>query len=414
MAASSSLDLIEGGKTIFDQIKKQIVWQWIMRFSKHNWLRYSDLAPLETLISHLVSQFVRAKIASTGYFSPHEGARDTSATLLRTHGLLIWDMLSLAVESSLKGILIECAKQEEAKPVMKLLCITISKLASMILPLNGWPELLRFAFDYSKSDSPNLEESSTSRSLDVKLVASSVVASFIQVFSHSGGDLMLFRDVLRAMMMTLKEALNSQQEAATKELLKLLIELVEVVPGFFRRELDEVLEHMMQIAITVTLEEGTRHLAIGFLITLVEVREREPMMRKLIDDLVRFPRRLFVILLKMLRDIEDEPAWYTTDNEDEDAGGSSNYSAAKDYLGSFAIAADALDVTVVAFEQLCAYLDSPEWQEPHAAALIALACIIEGCAEKMIQSIETVMQMAHATLASEMFRDHCTPVPDHP
>ncbi|KAJ9539668.1 hypothetical protein OSB04_026174 [Centaurea solstitialis] len=199
---------------------------------------------------------------------------------------------------------------------MKLLCVTILKLASMILPLNGWPELLRFAFDYSKSDSPNLQESkflilaslsqfkgqtlissmedihqvclecltSTSRSLDVKLAASSAVASFIQVFSHSGGDLMLFQDVLRAMMKTLKEALNSQQEAAAQELLKLLIELGEAVPGFFRRELDEVLEHMMQIATTETLKEGTRHLAIGFLITLVEAREREPMMRELIDE----------------------------------------------------------------------------------------------------------------------------------
>ncbi|KAJ9555780.1 hypothetical protein OSB04_010394 [Centaurea solstitialis] len=371
-----------------------------------------DLAPLETLISHLVSLFYEQRSQAEDMFdeciltdpkklfhklgevlhsSPYEGSRGTSATLLQTHGLL---------------------------------CILISELASMILPLNGWPELLRFAFDWSKSDSLNLQESgflilvglsqfngqtlissmedihqvclecltSTSRSLDVKLAASSAVASFIPVFSHSGGDLMLFHDVLRTITMTLKEALNSQQEAAAQELLKLLIELVEAVPGLFGRELDKVLEHMMQIATTETLEEGTRHLAIGFLIALVEARERAAMMRELIDDLVRFPCELFAILLKMLLDIEDEPAWYTTDNEDEDAGGSSNYNAAKDYMGLFAIAADALDVTVVAFEQLRAYLDGPEWQEPHAA-LIALACIFEGFAEKMIQNIETVMLM---------------------
>ncbi|GKB46255.1 Myc-type, basic helix-loop-helix domain-containing protein, partial [Tanacetum coccineum] len=72
-----------------------------------------------------------------------------------------------------------------------------------------------------------------------------------------------------------------------------------------------------------SLEEGTRHLAIEFVITLAEARERAPgMMRKL----PQFITRLFGILMKMLLDIEDEAAWHTPENEDEAAGESSNYS----------------------------------------------------------------------------------------
>ncbi|GKB04517.1 receptor-like serine/threonine-protein kinase [Tanacetum coccineum] len=95
-------------------------------------------------------------------------------------------------------------------------------------------------------------------------------------------------------------------------------------PRFFRRQLVEVVGSMLQkIVEAESLEEGTRHLAIEFVITLAEARERAPgMMRKL----PQFITRLFGILMKMLLDIEDEAAWHTPENEDEAAGESSNYS----------------------------------------------------------------------------------------
>ncbi|KAM0045083.1 putative armadillo-like helical, TOG domain, importin beta family [Helianthus debilis subsp. tardiflorus] len=227
----------------------------------------------------------------------------------------------------------------------------------------------------------------TSPSSDVRIAALSAVINFIQVLSSSDRD--RFQDLLPAMMTTLTEALNGGQEATAQEALELLIELAGTEPRFLRRQLVEVVGSMLQIAEAETLEEGTRHLAIEFVITLAEARERAPgMMRKL----PQFISRLFGILLRMLLDIEDEPAWHTAENEDEDAGESSNYSVGQECLDRLAIALGGNTIVPVASEQLPAYLAGTEWQKRHAA-LISLAQIAEGCSKVMIKNLEQVVSM---------------------
>nr|GEZ07546.1 importin-5-like [Tanacetum cinerariifolium] len=63
-----------------------------------------------------------------------------------------------------------------------------------------------------------------------------------------------------------------------------------------------------------TLEEGTRYVAIEFVIKLAEASWLRAfgMMRRS----PQFFSRLFRIFLRMLFDIEDEVAWHTTKNED--------------------------------------------------------------------------------------------------
>ncbi|KAI7749199.1 hypothetical protein M8C21_028254, partial [Ambrosia artemisiifolia] len=241
------------------------------------------------------------------------------------------------------------------KRVLKKLCDTVSELASSVLPDNGvW------VFDI-----------------------------FAVVACLSSVDSDRFQDLLPAMMTTLTEALNGGQEATAQEALELLIELAETEPRFLRRQLVEVVGAMLQIAEAESLEEGTRHLAIEFVITLAEARERAPgMMRKL----PQFISRLFGILLRMLLDIEDEPAWHTAKNEDEDAGESSNYSVGQECLDRLAIALGGNTIVPVASEQLPAYLAAPEWQKHHAA-LIAQAQIAEGCSKVMIKNLEQVVSM---------------------
>ncbi|GJZ73311.1 importin-5-like protein, partial [Tanacetum coccineum] len=75
---------------------------------------------------------------------------------------------------------------------------------------------------------------------------------------------------------------NGCQEATAQEALELLIGLARTELRFLRRQLVEVLRSMLQVAEAESLEEGTRHLEIEFLIKLSESRERAPgMMRKL-------------------------------------------------------------------------------------------------------------------------------------
>ncbi|KAI7729184.1 hypothetical protein M8C21_025858, partial [Ambrosia artemisiifolia] len=340
----------------------------------------ADPAPFEALISHLTSSSndqrsnaeiifnlckqtdpntLVIKLAQLLQLSPHVEARAMSAVLLRKQltqdDSLVWNSLTRSTQSLL----------EEAKTVIKKLCDTVSELGSVILRDNGWPELLPFVFQCVALDNYKLQE------------------------SGSGGERDRFQDLLPAMMRTLTESLNGGEEATAQEALELLIELAGTEPRFLRRQIVEVVGAMLQIAEAEGLEEGTRHLAIEFVVTLAEARERAPgMMRKL----PQFVRGLFGILMRMLLDIEDEPAWHSAESEDEDVGESSNYSFGQECLDRLAIALGGNTIVPVASELLPAYLAAPEWQK-HNAALVALAQIAEGCSKVMIKNLEQVVTM---------------------
>ncbi|KAH8512371.1 hypothetical protein H0E87_005850 [Populus deltoides] len=363
------------------------------------------------------------KLAHLLQFSPHLDARAMSAVLLRKlltrDDSYLWPRLSPQTQSSLKSILLACLQQESVKSNTKKLCDTVSELASGILPENGWPELLPFMFQCVTSDSVKLQESAflifaqlsqyigeslipfikelhgvflqclgSSTNFDVKIAALNAVINFIQCLDNSS-DRDRFQDLLPSMIRTLTEALNNGNEATAQEALELLIELAGTEPRFLRRQLVDVVGSMLQIAEAESLEEGTRHLAIEFVITLAEARERAPgMMRKL----PQFISRLFGILMRMLLDIEDDPAWHSAENEDEDAGETSNYSVGQECLDRLAISLGGNTIVPVASEQLPAYLAAPEWQKHHAA-LIALAQIAEGCSKVMLKNLEQVVTM---------------------
>ncbi|XP_057956475.1 uncharacterized protein LOC131149758 [Malania oleifera] len=404
-----------------------------------------DPAPFETLISHLMSasndqrsqaeaifnlckqrdpDSLSLKLAHLIQYSQHIEARAMSAILLRKQltrdDSFLWPRLSPATQSSLKSILLSCVQSVEANTISKKICDTIAELASAILNENGWPELLPFMFQCVSSDSPKLQESaflifaqlaqyigetliphikslhsvflqclsSASSSSDVKIAALNAAINFVQCLENSA-DRDRFQDLLPAMMRTLMEALNGGQEATAQEALELLIELAGTEPRFLRRQIVDVVGSMLQIAEAESLEEGTRHLAIEFVITLAEARERAPgMMRKL----PQFISRLFAILMKMLLDVEDDPAWHSAETESEDAGETSNYSVGQECLDRLSISLGGNTIVPVASEQLPAYLAAPEWQKHHAA-LIALAQIAEGCSKVMIKTLEHVVSM---------------------
>ncbi|KAG9153955.1 hypothetical protein Leryth_000484 [Lithospermum erythrorhizon] len=403
-----------------------------------------DPTPFGTLITHLMSSnndqrsqaealFNLLKSTNPNSFilklahllttSPLLESRAMSAILLRKQltqdDSFIWNNLDQSTQSTLKSVLLNCIQNEEIKSVNKKICDIVSELASSILPENGWVELLPFMFNCVSSDSGKLRESAFlifsqlaqyigeilvpyiselhrvfmqvlngSGHGDVKIAALSALINFIQCLPGSN-ERDRFQDLLPAMMRTLTESLNSGQEATAQEALELLIELAGTEPRFLRRQIVDVVGSMLQIGEAESLEEGTRHLAIEFVITLAEARERAPgMMRKL----PQFISRLFSILMKMLLDVEDDPAWHTADVEDEDAGESSNYSVGQECLDRLSIALGGNTIVPVASEQLPVYLAAPEWQNRHAA-LIALAQIAEGCSKVMTKNLEQVINM---------------------
>lgn len=215
-----------------------------------------------------------------------------------------------------------------------------------------------------------------STSGEVRIAALNATINFIQCLTNNS-DREKFQDLLPLMMRTLTGALNGNQEATAQEALELLIELAGGEPRFLRKQIVEVVGSMLQIAEAGSLEEGTRHLAIEFVITLAEARDRAPgMMRKL----PQFVHRLFMVLMGMLLDIDDDPQWHAAETEDEDAGETSNYGFGQECLDRLAIALGGNTVVPVASEVFPAFFSSPEWQKPHAA-LITLAQIAEGCSK---------------------------------
>ncbi|KAK1410940.1 hypothetical protein QVD17_37483 [Tagetes erecta] len=404
----------------------------------------------ETLISHLMSAVNEQRSQAESLFnlckqhhpdalvlklsqllhsSPHAEPRAMSAVLLRriltlasddeSQSQALYPSLSLNTQLMLKSSLIESVSRETVKSICKKLCDTVSELAALVLPENGWPELLPFMFQCVTSGNPRHRESAllifaqlaqyigemlvphldtlhavflqcltTGMDCDVRIAALNASISFIQCLEKAS-DRDKFHDLLPLMMQTLTEALNSGEESTAQDALELLIDLAGTEPRFLRKQITEVVGAMLQIAEAETLEEGTKHLALEFVITLAEARERAPGM---IRKLPQFVRRLFEILMKMLLDVEDDPAWHSAEVEHEDAGESSNYSAGQEYLDRLSISLGGNTIVPVVSEVLPAYLAAPEWQKHHAA-LIAIAQIAEGCSKVMTKNLEQVVSM---------------------
>ncbi|KAM3384743.1 hypothetical protein ACQJBY_009012 [Aegilops geniculata] len=332
----------------------------------------------------------------------------------------LWPLLSPDGQAALKAHLLAALQSDPPKPIAKKVCDAISELATLLLPENTWAELLPFLFRAASTpEAPNLQESALlifarladyiaeslldhlmtihnllasalahPTSPDVRIAALSAAVNLVQCLP-TNADRDKMQDLLPAMMRALTDCLNSSQEASAQEALELLVELAGAEPRFLRRQIADVAGAMLQIAEAPQLEDGTRHLAVEFVITLAEARERAPgMMRRL----PQFVGRLFQVLMQMLLDVEDDPAWHTAETEDEDAGEGNNYGVAQECLDRLAIAIGGNAVVPIASELLPQYLSAPEWQKHHAA-LITLAQIAEGCAKVMLKNLEQVVSM---------------------
>ncbi|XP_019224625.1 PREDICTED: importin-5-like [Nicotiana attenuata] len=336
-----------------------------------------------------------------------------------------WRNLSVSTQSTIKCTLLNRISQlEESKSVILELRGAVMDLAASLIPDNNWPELLPFLYQCLTSTSNNkLKESAflifaqladdigetivpnyvkilhplflktlnddTLNDLDVRIAATTAVISFLQCIPSSH-EKEQFQDLLPGMMKTLTDGLcNSDQEDAAKDALDLFIELAENEPKFLRLQLVVVVGSIMEIAEAKSLEEETRHLAIEFMLTLVEARDKVPGMMKKVP---RFTDSCFAILLNLLLDIKDEPSWHSAETEHENAGERDSYGFGKKCLGRFSKALGGKTVAPIAIEQLSAYLDAPEWEKRHAA-LIALAYIAEGSSKVMIKYLEQIVNM---------------------
>ncbi|KAL9255453.1 Importin-5-like protein [Drosera capensis] len=385
--------------------------------SPDNALR-SQSESLYTLIKLNHPDSLSLLLTSTLTATTSPDLRSMSALLLRK---LVMDECVLSgigseTKQTLKKGLLEAMLREESRSILKKIGDVVVELAGVELPEGTWGELMPFLYNCVVSGGARLKEAGlvvfgqlagyigesmvgelgmmrevlgrclgSGEGNEVRIAALGAVVNLVECLG-SGEERGRFEDLVPGMVGTLTEALNAGMEAMAQEALELLIDLAGTEPRFLRRRIVDVVGAILQIAEAEHLEEGTRHLAIEFVITLAEARERAPgMMRKM----PQFVHRLFVILMKMLCDIEDEPDWHGAETEDEDAGETTNYSESLDRL---AISLGGNTIVPVASEVLPAYLAAPEWQKRHAA-MICLAQIAEGCVKVMTNNLEQVVSM---------------------
>ncbi|KAH9728481.1 TOG domain-containing protein [Citrus sinensis] len=351
--------------------------------------------------------------------------RAMSAILLRKHltrddsTSFIFTRLAPSTQANLKSVLLVQLQNETNKSIIKKICDAVSELAASVLPDGDWPELIPFIFQCLVTFNDKIQESALlilsrmsqfvsevliahgdtlhevfskflgSNNFDLRIAALEATVNFIMNCLPSLGEKERFLDLLPLMMRTLTEALNKGNESSAQEALELLIELAATEPRFLRKQLVDVVGSMLQVAEAEGLEEGTRHLAIEFVVSLAEARERAPgMMRKL----PQFIRRLFLVLMNMLLDLEDDPMWHSAETEDEDAGETSDYGFGQECLDRLAISLGGNTILPVASAVFPGFLAAPDWQKHHAV-LIALAQIAEGCSKVMIKNLDQVVSM---------------------
>ncbi|XP_060195697.1 uncharacterized protein LOC132624936 isoform X2 [Lycium barbarum] len=332
-----------------------------------------------------------------------------------------WRKLSISTQSSIKSFLLNpIINFEESKFITVRRRYNICRLATSLLPDNNWPELLPFLYQCLADSNNYFKESAfcifadlackigetivvpsaktlhslfrntlndDTLDLDVRIAAVSAVIRFIQRMPSSN-EKERFQDLLPGMMKTLTDAYLSKGEVANEKALTYFIGLAEDEPRFFRSLLVDVVSTMFEITGAETLEDRTRHLAVEFLIKLVEAKKRAPGMMKRVP---LFISRCFAMLLKLLIDIKDDPAWHSVETDVfDDTWATSNYHVGRRCLQRFSLALGGKSIAHVAIEQLSAYLDAPEWEKRHAA-LMAFAFIVEGCSKAMIKNLEQLV-----------------------
>lgn len=346
-----------------------------------------------------------------------DGLRSMAAVLLRKN-IGLWPQLDNASQIKVKGQLLSCLVSEAVRSVWKVLCDTIAELAAYIFYEDGWPELLPFLFRCCESKDYTLKEKSLlvigqvkphatldvhmhldmikrliCRSLSssepdqVHVAALRAFANFIQ--SLNSKEIILFQDLLPLMMQTLVSSLEAFNATFAQEKLETLIEVAGTAPEFLHGHFLEVLSFMIGIVEAQGLEDGVRHLALEFFLTLAEARGYACVWMRTLPELIA---RLFVFLLNLLEDIEDSASWLSADTKDVNAGLSNKFILGKEGLDRLSNSLGGKIMYPIAYSKVISCLNDSNWRKRHAA-LIALSQTAKGCHKVMIKQLESVIHM---------------------
>mmetsp|Transcript_481 Transcript_481/g.866 ORF Transcript_481/g.866 Transcript_481/m.866 type:complete len:1101 (-) Transcript_481:101-3403(-) len=348
--------------------------------------------------------------------SSDEVVRAAAAVLLRRTATELWEGASDGVRIAIKQRLLAGIKLEPRPNNRKKLCDTISVLGAGVVAQGGWPELLPVLFELSKSGVAHERESSlyifsqltdyisaelepylptlhgmfrnalTDSDQTVRVAALRATCAVLNTVDSSKCG--TFEDLVPLMLHPVAESLNGNDEDSARQSIEMLIEVMETEPRFWRNHLPQVTSAMLTVASSTTLEEATRQLGLEF---LVSAAEKLPTACRKMGN---FVQSVIPVAMAMMLELEDDPEWYTKDDDDDDAIDYTNFDAGQESLDRLAIALGGKAVLPVAFGIIPQFLgNEASWVHRHAG-LLAISQIGEGCERQIEGQLGSVINMA--------------------
>lgn len=342
---------------------------------------------------------------------------------------LLWPRLSKQVQDMVKTELLVGLGAEQEREVCRKMCHAVSELGVFAAEAEGgWQELVPTLLQFLQSGTAGLMENALSilsalairqeaemvmqvpglhaslqsclnhESIGVRRGAFSVTCAVVQSLDESA-QRNTFQPLVPHMLGALGHFLTVGDADAAHDALENMIEVADTTPKFLRKQLQDIVNAMVQMAMTESLEAGVRSLATEFLVTVCERKDQLPQMLKRLPN---FVQQIFEVLMPFLLDIEDVIEWHqASELEDEDSGHGELYEFGQECLDRVAISFKGKAVVPVAGQMLNIWIQDQDWKKRHAT-LICLAQIAEGCSKVMLKEIDALTEMCLRGLSDPM------------
>lgn len=129
----------------------------------------------------------------------------------------------------------------------------------------------------------------------VRLAALKALCAFLG--SLAEGQMSVFQVLLPSILGSVSDphAVSNEAEPQTKEMLEILVELVEYSPRFFRPAINDFCSLMVALA-SGNVPESLRQLSVEWIVTLAEAKPTLGKVQRKVDKLYAAPPRLCVVL----------------------------------------------------------------------------------------------------------------------
>nr|GMD53437.1 importin-5-like [Ipomoea batatas] len=377
--------------------------------------------PADSLFNAAMKEFPNAlsnKLAFAINTNPNPQIRIRCSTLFSRFLDNNWLLLVHPMfHKKFKTFFIQLLRDEQEWEALKIHCNCVSKMAALLFPKPGWPELLvsmflwlcspdstptnpasvillnilipkypQFFYDYADILNLVFQRLMDQVSGDTRLRSATVGAAVkLIVYLAIPNDYYEYYGLLTGMISVLGDVVFCDQDLACSVLDEMVV-LARGKPWFLAVHIKSMAEAMLKIVSDTGLEEKTRKAAVEFLVTVAEGGdEGYEMIRNLPSNLIE---ELLAQLLRMLMCVKDGISWMVEVNADDmEAAGKMSY--AEEALSWLAIALGGDVILPNSPDMLLGFFKDDDWKK-HCAAVTSLGLIASGCS-KVILALSDAM-----------------------